>query len=832
MTDISASTWSSIDAQNNANPPAGAPENWQPSSVNDTLRSVMAGIRRSWERSNAFVTTSGVPGAYVYTTSNPGFPASLGQGEVFSFKADKDSIGNDTLAINTFPPYPLFVSSPSGLLQIAPGEIKAGQIVSASFDSTLNTNNGGFQVIGFIPAGSIPVTGGLWTPGSVAFASSVNGLGQDPNLFWSSSAHRLGIGTNTPRGPLDVSGQGSIFGQPVGNAAAPTVSNTNLLLYEVDPNNWAGMGADTAGNVYWATGTGGVAARMFLNANSGNLGIANLTPAFKLDVVGDINTSATLRLANTAFANHTGNYQQIFDAAGNGAIFLGNTNDATNYYRNTSHVFGGIAGSPIQVVINNSGLRIAVGSTSGLQLDNGAGGNIFKFASNNAIDPSFPSMRSDGTNLVLNSKTNGGLYLQNDITGGVILAQSQLQCATNVLVNGLILASEGGPGAHGYSFQGDGAFDTGMFSPSDGVTNFYNNGVNTISLTPSGFNFGVNMAGPNLTLSGSLNTNGGNVITGTNGIQYFGIGHQHGFSWDGAYVNCWVDRTNVGRIVLMDGSGNVGFPGQVSANVMVANSMVANGISSNGNIGAAGFIQANAGGTAFYAPNGDILANGAFISSRGGTALNLTGGDAVVAGQVVANGRITCNADFIMCQNINTANDIAANGVYRRSSLAFGGGRGARIENWSSTWDFVQFTQESGGPFGRILDFNNNVDAPDTTFLIFPDTTSDARLKTNIRDTEIDALAAICATPVRAFEFNEEGQKYYTKAKPIGLVAQEVEETMPDVVVKLGNDPVFNRLDDLRMIADQLVIPYLFRAIQQLNDRIDALKPRASRTKK
>jgi hypothetical protein len=47
MADIS--TWSPVDESNTAAPPAGAPENMQPSAVNNTMRAMMGAIRRWYD---------------------------------------------------------------------------------------------------------------------------------------------------------------------------------------------------------------------------------------------------------------------------------------------------------------------------------------------------------------------------------------------------------------------------------------------------------------------------------------------------------------------------------------------------------------------------------------------------------------------------------------------------------------------------------------------------------------------------------------------------------------------------------------------------------------
>ena len=51
---------------------------------------------------------------------------------------------------------------------------------------------------------------------------------------------------------------------------------------------------------------------------------------------------------------------------------------------------------------------------------------------------------------------------------------------------GMFLASEGGTGTTGYSFVGDGGYDTGMFSSADGYIQFYSNNTKVIEVNPTG----------------------------------------------------------------------------------------------------------------------------------------------------------------------------------------------------------------------------------------------------------------------------------------------------------------------------------------------------------
>jgi hypothetical protein len=61
------------------------------------------------------------------------------------------------------------------------------------------------------------------------------------------------------------------------------------------------------------------------------------------------------------------------------------------------------------------------------------------------------------------------------------LAASVLK--TYARTGGIFKAAEGGTGTTGYSFEGDGGFDTGMFSSADGYLQFYSNNTKVVEIT-------------------------------------------------------------------------------------------------------------------------------------------------------------------------------------------------------------------------------------------------------------------------------------------------------------------------------------------------------------
>lgn len=169
MAEISASSWSEVDASNNQAAPLGwDPGVMLPTEVEPTAQAMMGGTKRFWDRINATVTTTGAAGTYTYTPLNASYPTGYVQGETFVAKANKASAGGDVFNVSGLGNKPMYDGTT--LLAIVANQIISGQMFSAKYDSALNSGGGGFQIFGlsttsgFLLIQSIILATGTYTP--------------------------------------------------------------------------------------------------------------------------------------------------------------------------------------------------------------------------------------------------------------------------------------------------------------------------------------------------------------------------------------------------------------------------------------------------------------------------------------------------------------------------------------------------------------------------------------------------------------------------------------------------------------------------------------------
>jgi hypothetical protein len=423
---------------------------------------------------------------------------------------------------------------------------------------------------------------------------------------------------------------------------------------------------------------------------------------------------------------------------------------------------------------------------------------------------------------------------QGDGSGGLTVP-GNISSAGNISATGPV-NSNGAPAAFNFQDRANNAVSWSWFADT--------NSKAFLSFSGNGPRLAVDTAG-DLTLAGSylylangggtISANGGPLIYGDANNDVFKLGSGNGsflfqnyagtnittLDHAGAFVTNTItaNASTIGGVTLsgntISATGNSSIGGMtLNGGVISGNGASFTGSCNAGNSTIGGValsgntINASGGGTiGGTASLGGMTLSGGVISGSGASFSGSCNAGNSTIGGIALSGNTIGGANTITCSN-----DIQAGGTFRRS-----GGRGARIECYGGDWDYMSFLASSG-----VLYFTPNLG----TSGIYINTGtgfSDARLKSGIHDTKVDALAAICATPVRRFTWNAEGKRlmpYAPDAVACGLVAQELAETIPEAV------GVAAPADDMRYINDTQLTPYLIRAIQQLYDLIKDLGER------
>jgi len=99
---------------------------------------------------------------------------------------------------------------------------------------------------------------------------------------------------------------------------------------------------------------------------------------------------------------------------------------------------------------------------------------------------------------------------------------------------------------------------------------------------------------------------------------------------------------------------------------------------------------------------------------------------------------------------------------------------------------------------------------------------SDTRLKSNVTDTEVDALSTLNDVDVIQFEWNGKNNTQDGVFVPIGFSANQLESVIPESVTKADlSDKDDMEIKDPRQIDSTKITPYTVKAIQQLSAKID-----------
>ncbi len=236
-----------------------------------------------------------------------------------------------------------------------------GAVTATSFSGD------GSGLTGITATDSTKVAGAsnLTTAGAVPYVSASGTVNQDATyFFWDSTNHRLGVGTNSPSSRLAVSNSSNStsvtgdVGMRIQNTDTTNNNVSTLRFSSIDDSALPMTGASiagqftnhsngsTAGELAFATATGGSLSERMRITSAGRVGIgttspsatfhavsgtASVDPAFKLDFPGwtGSNYSTGLKISatdssNGAFAQHLLFSNPVYNTTG--AIFTANNN--------------------------------------------------------------------------------------------------------------------------------------------------------------------------------------------------------------------------------------------------------------------------------------------------------------------------------------------------------------------------------------------------------------------------------------------------------------------------------------------------------------------------
>ena len=165
-----------------------------------------------------------------------------------------------------------------------------------------------------------------------------------------------------------------------------------------------------------------------------------------------------------------------------------------------------------------------------------------------------------------------------------------------------------------------------------------------------------------------------------------------------------------------------------------------------------------------------------------------------VGGQLYVNDNVrTVNYADGSAGLYSTSQQVSLSGTTAKIS-----GTGASFE--ASNGKFVFYNSTN-----LLVDCYNNLDMHNYDIL----NQSDARLKTNIEDTDVEALSKISGIEMKQFDWIENGEHV-----DIGVIAQQLQKVLPDLVYE---DAETGKLS-IKMLE---FIPYIIKAIQELNSKVE-----------
>ena len=226
--------------------------------------------------------------------------------------------------------------------------------------------------------------------------------------------------------------------------------------------------------------------------------------------------------------------------------------------------------------------------------------------------------------------------------------------------------------------------------------------------------------------------------------------------------------------------------------------------------------------------NNKVSANNSTINikmngvNKGSFTTNASSGATIDLGTVITS---TSDCAKLTANNTFTGTNKLGNVTINESIISTSGGE---LRLVSDTQVRIRCSATGAGSsgnfryYGKITAGKSGDENPISTYA-----GSDIRLKKDIKETTINGIETINKINIKEFRYKTEDEKHY---KHIGVIAQEVEKEAPEIkdVVLHGEDDE----KDMLVVEYGMFTPYLIKAVQELNAKVEKLEARIKELEK
>jgi len=639
-------------------------------------------------------------------------------------------------------------------------------------------------------------------------ATGSQGAETDTGFTYNPSSGLLTIAGELDAGSLDISGNADIDG---------TLKTDNLTVGGAQGSDGQVLTSTGSGVAWEDAASGGATSVGGLDEGHAVSGSGNFAGSILISHDG---TTGTL---NNAYYN-TGYGYEVFDkiTSGDSNTAIGNqaAYDLTSSSNNT--LVGRLAGANVSTGGNHTLIGYQAGDAITDSVHNTAVGYEAQGASNGnyntAIgDRALHATNGGDDNVAIGSRAHYGTA--NSATRNTVVGVSAMEGATTGSYN-----SAFGMRALYLNAAGTENVAAGYLCMDANTTGSYNvaYGVNALGGNQSGHNNVAIGTGALVaaTSAGDNTAIGHSALASTNNTRNLGIGYRALTAQSGSSDNIAIGHDALVRQTT-GANGNIAigsYAGRATVDSASTSQLIAIGQSvASSNTGAlAGyqntFIGCNIANTA-------NLTSAFMNTALGGTCLtNLsTGDDNVAVGQGSAPDLTSASGNICIGKDAGDALTTGGNNIYiGKSTVADGGSHDTCVVigyNITSKGNATGFISAGGG--GNYAGNNSSSWS----------TTSDRRIKKNIED-NTTGLDAINGIRVRNFEYrtkdeitdfdNPNSAVVEREGLQLGVIAQEIEEILPDVVTTLDSG--------VKSVDPDNITWYLVNAVKELSEEIKQLK--------